>query len=207
MFWTFDVDNKKEFQDVPNDLKGSICASYGCNIFEKGETQVICFETGICFAITENKNDISKLIQYKEKQKMIDANLHEKTVYQMPQVSNVMQYVYILELYKSIYLNKLQTEIKDASSFSKARNSFTTFTENIYNVEMCQGLGIRDTHKIEKWENDLELEKKHINIDNQFDLAYKNDKLNEQSFQQVFLIILLIVVIGIVIINLFLGGI
>ena len=65
LFWSFDMNLSseiKEYEKLKNDIKATICATYTCNVFEKEKTKVVCFGTGICFAITDDK----KVVEEKE---------------------------------------------------------------------------------------------------------------------------------------------
>ncbi len=220
MMWTFDLNNISEFKKMSNDLKSAVCSKYDCNIFEKNDSAVICFKEGICFIITEDEKLVSKLVKYEEKQKMQEINLREDTTYEIPeealekeessktlkedferdrenQEHTAYLYTYILELFKLIYLKKLENAIQNPNIFDKARNEYVNFTKEIYDVKITDKNDIQ-----QKWEKDLELEKLHVSIDNKFDLLYKNNKLNENLEIKKILIILFIVLIIIGIINL-----
>ena len=171
MFWTFNVTNKTEFNNLSNDLKGTVCAGYKCNIFEKKDTLVICFCSGVCFVITEDKKEVQKL-----------------------------------ELYKMIYLNKLQNEIQNPNIFEKTRKKFVEFTQEIFNVTISEKFDEKEQKQIEKWEKELKLDKKYIEVENQFELLYKNYNLNDNKTETLFLIMLVGVVIIIGIINLIIGS-
>lgn len=206
MFWTFNMNNKTEFNEFKNDLKGTICANYECNIFEKKGSTVICFGTGICFVITDDKKEVSKLVKYKEKKKMKEINLSEDTEYNITTEKETMLYTYILELYKIIYLNIIQKEIKNPNTFEKARNKFVKFTEEIFNVEISDKFDEKEKKQIEKWEKEFKLDSKYIEVENQFDLMYKNYTLDDSKTERLFLILLLVITIIIGIINLILGS-
>lgn len=211
MFWTFNLEgNKKdEFEDIQDDLKAAVCGNYECNIFEKGDSGVICFNSGICFAITSNKKIVETLVKYEEKEKMKLINLREDECYNIPEEiskKDVMKipelYAYVLQLYKMIYLNKIQKEIQNKNMFHKARNSFVNFTQKIYNVKETDILNENEENLCEKWANELNIEQKYIQIENEFDLLYKNNKLNENQTIQRFCIVLFAILILIGIINL-----
>ena len=200
-FWTFDIPSKKEFEDTPIDLQAPICADYNCNIFEKKNDIVICFKSGICFAITANTKVVAELIKYEEKRKMQEINLREDTSYEIPdncidgEYSSAHFYAYILELYKDIFLNKIDKEIQKPEMFDKARNEFVKFTSELYNVKMTD----RDLF-VSQMDIDLGLDEKIITIEAQFDLMYKNNKLNDkQNVQRIFIGILAVaIVVGVI---------
>ena len=85
MFWTFNLkENKKSFKELSPSIKASICRSYNCNILEKNDTMVICFNHGICFAITEDKNEARKLKNHNAKLDMNNINLRDEQSYDIP---------------------------------------------------------------------------------------------------------------------------
>lgn len=205
MFWSFNVKNKTEFNSLPKDLKGTVCAGYKCNIFEKKNSLVVCFSTGICFIVTSDQKEVQKLVKYKEQEKMKKINLAEDTAYEIKNEKDTMIYAYILELYKMIYLNKLQQEIQNPSIFEKTRKQFIEFTQEIFNVTMSEKFDEKEQKQIAKWEKELNLDKKYIEVENQFELLYKNYNLSENKTETLFLMMLVAVVIIIGIINLMIG--
>lgn len=205
MFWSFNISNKTEFNKLSNDLKGTVCAGYKCNIFEKKNTLVVCFETGICFVITDDEKEVKKLVKYKEQEKMKEINLSETTTYDIKTEKETMLYTYILELYKMIYLNKLQQEIQNPNTFERARKKFVEFTQEIFNTTISEKFDEKEQKQVEKWEKELNLDKRYVEVENQFELLYKNYSLNESKTETLFLIMLVGVVIVIGIINLIIG--
>lgn len=111
--------------------------------------------------------------------------------------SEAYEYTYILELYKMIYLDKINNEIVNPNKFNRVRNEFVIFTQEIYDVQ------ITDKDLIyEKIEKNLEIEELYVKVENKFDLLYKNNKLNEKRQNINICIILLVILIIIGIINL-----
>ncbi len=200
LFWSFDMNQKdtiEEYNQMDNDLKAAICSTYPCNIFEKGKNLVICFNTGICFAVTDDKKVVDKLTKYENTQEMEVINLRSEDAYELKDNKEEHLYAYALELYKLIFLNKINKELQNQNLFDKARNSFVEFTQKVFDItetdkdKFCETL--RDKFK---------LDKKYVAVENQFDLLYKNNKLNENIVYNRFAIILFIVFIIIGIINL-----
>ena len=200
LFWSFDMNQKetiKEYNEMNNDLKAAICSTYPCNVFEKGKNIVVCFNTGICFAITDDKKVVDNLTKYEDTQEMEIINLRSEDAYDIKDSKEEHLYAYVLELYKLIYINKINKELQNQNLFDRARNGFVDFTQKIY--------GITETDKdkfCETLKDKLDLDKKYITVENQFDLLYKNNKLNENIVYNRFAIILLIVFIIIGVINL-----
>ena len=203
MFWTFNLDKVKEFEDTPKSLKGPICDGYDCNVFEKENTKVVCFKTGICFIVTDDEKIVKKLVKYEEKQKMQEINLREDESYECPKYKKYGEaklFAFILELYKMIYLNKIEKAIQNPDKFDVARKSYVSFTQNVFNVSISD----KDDY-CDKVEKDLKLNEKHLAVDNEFDLVYKNNKLNNNQTIEKVAITLFVVVIIIGILNLGLG--
>lgn len=212
LFWTFDLtifkEKEKEFTSLSNDLKSIICDKYNCNILKKENTLVICFKNGISFVVTDNKNEAKKLKEFEEKQLMKTINLRDDEEYKIPKDIEVVEelenqpefYAYILELYKMIYLNRIQKEIQNENLFDKTRNNFVDFTEKVYNIEVTDKKSGLDLCK--KWSKSLKLEEAYLKIDNEFDLLYKNNKLNYNKNLTRWSIILFVIAIIIGIINL-----
>lgn len=199
LFWSFDLKNKESIADynkMKNDLKAAICSRYTCNIFEKGESIVICFNTGICFAITEDEKILKTLTKYEKISEMEEINLRSNG-YELKVRKEEYIYAYILELYKLIFLNKMNKDLQNEDLFDKARNDFVDFTQKVY----C----ILETDKdkyCEDLKESLGIDKLYVSVENQFELLYKNNKLNENMIYKRFIIILLVVFIIIGIINL-----
>ncbi len=201
LFWSFNLatlKSIKEFKSLSNDLKSAVCATYKCNVFQnkKGDT-VICFSTGVCFAITDDDKILKLLTKYMQGQKMQEVNIRNEDFYEFKDEKEGHQFAYILELYKMIYLMKINKEMQNSKFFDKVRNNFVKFTQEIY--------VIKETDKdkfCEKIKDDLKIENLYISVENQFDLLYKNNKLNENINTKRLAVLLLAVGIIIGVINL-----
>ena len=199
LFWSFDMDQKEEvtqYNKMKIDLKAAVCNMYSCNVFEKDEDLVICFSTGICFAVVKDEKTAAKLAKYEQAKKMEEINLRQGC-YKEKISKEEQLYAYVLELYKLIYLNKINKELQNPDFFDKARNEFVEFTQKVYTLEETD----KDNFSKELKEK-LELDKIYVKVENEFDLLYKNNKLNENLIYKRFIIILLVVLIIIGIINL-----
>ena len=121
VLWTFNLgENERttstEFNKMTNDLKACTCGNYYCNIFEKGNSIVICFETGICFAISDDEKEIKKIKKYEQTINLEKINLRKEKYYTIPEeinkdninVNNPRLISYVIQLYKQVYLNKIQ---------------------------------------------------------------------------------------------------
>lgn len=212
LFWTFnltfDSNKNEEFTKIQKDLKAAICGEYDCNIFKKDEDIVICFKQGICFAITDKKENIIKLKKYQQKDLMKIINLRDEDSYNIPKESvkegkkiedSPELYAYILQLFKMIYLNKIHKDIQKQSKFDRTRNDFVEFTEKVYNLD------ITDKNKgsdlCTRWSKELKLDDLYLKIDNEFDLLYKNNKLNYNKNLTICSVVLFIIAIIIGIVN------
>ena len=82
VLWTFNLGENEcttstEFNKMTNDLKACTCGNYYCNIFEKENSIVICFETGICFAISDDEKEIKKIKKYEQTIDLEKINLRD----------------------------------------------------------------------------------------------------------------------------------
>lgn len=196
MFWSFELKKTDQFNQQSNSIKVAVLNSYGCNILKNGSTEVVCFSTGIVFIMTSNKKVIQKLINEESKELMKKFNLRDDNSYDAPEeISH--KYAYILELYKMIYLNKIGQEISDPELFDKTRNDFVKFTQNIYDLKITD----KDS-ACNEWREKLGLDRKYVQVENKFDLYYKNNKLNDHDKAVVICIVLFVILIIIGIINL-----
>ena len=199
LFWSFDLTLKGEFLEydkLKNDLKAAVCSRYSCNVFEKKSSTIICFHTGICFAITDDSKLLKDITKYEDLQKMEEINLRSEDSYELKDEKETHKYAYILELYKMIYLKKIKKELRNPVLFDKARNGFVAFTQKLY--------ALQETDKLK---DKLKLEEHYIIIENEFDLLYKNSKMNENVASKRFLIALLVVliIIGVIILGNWIG--
>lgn len=185
MFWTFNLTDVTGFNQMKNDLKAPVCSDYDCNIFVKGDNEIICFRTGVCLALTDDPHILEKVKTYEARQDMADINIRDTDSY--PILDNdVDKYMYIIQLHKMIYLNKLLHYMKKESMLDKARNSFVEFTTKFYDVKITDDKEAEN--KLKRWADDFEIEDKYLKADNQFDLIYKNSRINDYKSKQNLLI-------------------
>lgn len=185
MFWTFNLTDVKGFNQMKNDLKAPVCSDYDCNIFVKGDNEIVCFKTGVCLALTDDPHILEKVKTYEARQDMADINIRDTDSY--PILDNdVDKYMYIIQLHKMIYLNKLLHYMKKESMLDKARNSFVEFTTKFYDVKITDDKEAEN--KLKRWADDFEIEDKYLKADNQFDLIYKNSRINDYKSKQNLLI-------------------
>ena len=210
MFWTFNIsdskvqsNDKKDFEKMSTEMKCIVCNNYKCNIFENDETTIVCFKNGICFAITDDDKKANKAKAKELIIKMESINLRSKDTYIVTEEmenDEVVLFLYILQLYKMIFMSKVQKDIQQESKFHKTRRDFVLFIEKIYSIKATDKKEMLKLCK--KWEEELEIEKLCINIDNEFDILYKNNKLNENINYVKMGILLLVIAIIIGIANL-----
>ncbi|MBR3325541.1 MAG: hypothetical protein IKG14_05830 [Clostridia bacterium] len=209
LFWTFNLNStnkknsKEEFNNTQNELKSTICGNYYCNVFEKKDTTIICFNNGICFGIGNNEKEIKKAKRYQKNLNMAEINIREEekyTIIEKKTENEAITYLYILELYKMIFLNKTQKDIADPNKFNKARIKFVKFSEQIYNIKITDNTEANE--KINEWDKEFELDNIYIKIDNSFDLLYKNNRINENIKLKIICIIMCAITTIVGIINL-----
>ena len=203
IFWTFNLTNKTEFNKIENDVKSVICAKYQTNILNKDNTTIICFKEGICFVVTDNEKEKDKIIKSKFSEKIEKINLRSEKSYDLPSSKEDLtaeDYAYIFELYKMIYIEKIHQELQKPERFDAIRRKFMNFTQDVFNSRITDDEN--EAKKIAKWEEDLQLDKRYIKLEDQFDLLYKNSKLDESKNLLNFAIMLSVVVVIIGIINL-----
>ena len=85
---------------------------------------------------------------------------------------NQFLYTYIINLYKKIYLKKIELELKDPKKVKKARKEFIDFTKNLWIREITDDeTGTMLNHRIGEV---LELERLYVQVKNKYDILYKD---------------------------------
>lgn len=80
-------------------------------------------------------------------------------------------YTYIINLYKKIYLRKLNMQFKDSTKIKKARKGFIEFTKELWIQEISEDdIGTLFNYKLQ---NTFELEKLYGEVKNKYDALYK----------------------------------
>ena len=147
MFWTFDIDKIEEFNAADTLTKATICKEYKCNIFYKGESEIVCFEPGIIFVVTESKEVIEEFVKESERKNLEKINIRADRTYNFsgkekgneeedPNFERAHLYAYLIQLYKAVYLNKVNKEVAVEDTFDRTRKEFVDFTQNIFNVQI-----------------------------------------------------------------------
>ncbi len=85
---------------------------------------------------------------------------------------NQYLYTYIINLYKKIYLKRIELELKDPKQVKKARKKFIDFTKNLWITEITDDeTGTMLNHRIAET---LELESLYSQVKNKYDILYKD---------------------------------
>ena len=85
---------------------------------------------------------------------------------------NQFLYTYIINLYKKIYLKKIELQLKDPKQVKKARKNFVDFTKNLWIREITDDeTGTMLNHRISEV---LELERLYGQVKNKYDILYKD---------------------------------
>lgn len=200
MFWTFDLKVDEKFKAMDNEMKAAVCNNYSCTMFQSKEALVICFYTGVVFIVVNNEKGLKKLADYEDNKNIEDINIDKYKVYKLSSENEEDLYTYIIALYKYVSLMKLDKEMDNENAFDKNRKLFVKFVKEIYNKKITdETMGNK---LLNKWEEELEIEKVYISVENKFDLLYRNNKLNLHDNMIKFVIVLLIILIIISAINL-----
>ena len=85
---------------------------------------------------------------------------------------NQFLYTYVINLYKKIYLKRIELELKNPKKVKKARKKFIDFTKNLWIREITDDeTGTMLNHRIAET---LELEKLYSQVKNKYDILYKD---------------------------------
>lgn len=107
---------------------------------------------------------------------------------------NQYLYTYLLNLYKKIYLRKLQLKFKEPKQVKKSRKDFIEFTKNLWIQEISEDeTGTALNHKMQEI---LELEKIYEETKNKYDILYK--ELNIEKNRKTTIMISIILVVSLI---------
>lgn len=88
-------------------------------------------------------------------------------------------YTYILNLYKKIYLKKLEFEFSNSKNVKKARKKFIEFTKKIWIQEITEDeAGTIINHRLNEV---LELDSLYLSTKNKYDVLYKDLNIEKNS--------------------------
>ena len=103
-------------------------------------------------------------------------------------------YTYILNLYKKIYLKKLEVEFKKGSNLKSARKKFIEFTRNIWILDVTEDdVGSKINYILGKT---FELDRLYSDIKTKYDVLYK--ELNIENNSKIMLVVAGILVVSLV---------
>ena len=103
---------------------------------------------------------------------------------------NQYLFTYILNLYKKIYLKKLELEFKDPKQVKMARKKFVEFTKNLWIQEITEDeTGTMLNHKIQET---LELDELYEKLKNKYDILYKDLNIEKNRKSTIIIAIVLV---------------
>ena len=85
-------------------------------------------------------------------------------------------YTYILNLYKKMYLRKIELEFKDINKVKKTRKKFIEFTKNLWIQEITE----EETLLNDKLQEIFELDKLYMQVKSKYDLFYKEANIEKE---------------------------
>ena len=99
-------------------------------------------------------------------------------------------YTYILNLYKKIYLKKLQLKFKNPKLVKKARKEFIDFTKKIWIQEITEDeIGTVLNHRMQET---FELEKLYGEVKNKYDVLYKDLNIEKNKTATILIAVILV---------------
>lgn len=104
------------------------------------------------------------------------------------QFENEYFYTYILNLYKRIYLKKLESEFTEGSNLKNVRKKFIEFTKKIWIQEVTDDeIGANINFKFSKI---FELDRLYLELKNKYDILYK--QLNVEKSTKYFIAVIIL---------------
>ena len=107
-------------------------------------------------------------------------------------------YTYILNLYKKIYLKKLEQEFKNVESITKSRKKFVDFTRNLWIQDVTEDeLGAELDNKIIEV---FEIKKWYFDLKTEYDVLYKESNIekNTQMTKIIICVLLLTLIVNLI---------
>ena len=96
-----------------------------------------------------------------------------------------------MNLYKKIYLKKLETEFKKASNLKVTRKKFIEFTKNLWVLDITEDeIGSNINYRLSKV---FELDKLYYEIKTKYDILYKEMNIEKNSKGIIFVTIILVI--------------
>ena len=107
--------------------------------------------------------------------------------------------MYVLELYKKIFIQKMTEKYKITTAYKKIRKEFLEFTQNIW----LQDITNDDIGSLlcNSWSLNLELDKAYWKLKNEYDILYKESNIEKTAKTNKIILIILLVSLGLNIIN------
>lgn len=103
---------------------------------------------------------------------------------------NQYLYTYIFNLYKKIYLKKIEQEFKDITKIKKARKKFINFTKNLWIQEITEDeTGTKLNYKQQEV---LQMEKLYYEVKSKYDILYKELNIEKNKISIIILTITLL---------------
>lgn len=107
---------------------------------------------------------------------------------------NQYLYTYILNLYKKIYLKKIENDFKTGRNVKKTRKRFIEFTKKLWIQEITEDeTGTLLNHKLQEV---FEMEKLYTDVKSKYDLLYK--ELNIEKNRRSTIVIAIILVVSLI---------
>ena len=107
---------------------------------------------------------------------------------------NQYLYTYILNLYKKIYLKKIELEFTNPKQVKKARKKFVEFTKKLWIQEITEDeAGTIFNHKIQEI---LEIGRLYEQVKNKYDILYKDLNIERNRKYIIIIIIILLIILG-----------
>lgn len=117
----------------------------------------------------------------------IDTYNYTKLPYEY---ENQFLYIYIMSLYKKMYLRRLNIEFKNYDKTIKLKNDFTKFTKEIWENEIsADDTGLKFYKTIHKT---LELEEQYEEVKKKYEIVYKELNIEKNNNYYSIIVILLI---------------
>ena len=104
---------------------------------------------------------------------------------------NQYLYTYILNLYKKIYLKKIENDFKTGRNVKKARKNFIEFTKKMWIQEITEDeTGTLLNHKLQEV---FEMEKLYADVKSKYDLLYKELNIEKNRNSTIAIAIILVI--------------
>ena len=114
---------------------------------------------------------------------------------------NEYLYTYILNIYKRIFLKKINMEYKQSSNMKRTRKRFVKFTQDLWIQESTNAnLG---GNLNQRWKESLELDQLYLEVKNKYDILYKEQNIEKTTKTNKVIMLVLVISLIINILNFF----